>query len=246
MTKLAIIGGTGLTSLHGLDITHRVVVQTPYGEPTAPVTHGEFCGKKVVFLPRHGHAHTIPPHKVNYRANIWALNELGVEKIIAIAAVGGIRNGIAPGALVIPDQLIDYTWSRSNTFFEDELLKVVHIDFSHPYCEQLRSILLQAAEKAGIQTDGNITYGATQGPRLETAAEINRMERDGCDVVGMTGMPEAALARELGLCYATCAAVANRAAGREPGQLLMSTMEANLKIGMTAVRKLLTQAIPLI
>jgi len=246
MTKLAIIGGTGLTSLDGLDIIHRVVVQTPYGEPTAPVTHGKFCGKEVVFLPRHGHAHTIPPHKVNYRANIWALNELGVEKIIAIAAVGGIRNDIAPGALVFPDQLIDYTWSRPNTFFENELLKVVHIDFSRPYCEQLRSILLQSADKAGIQTADNATYGATQGPRLETAAEIDRMERDGCDIVGMTGMPEAALARELELCYATCAVVANRAAGREPGQLSMSKLEANLKIGMKAVRKLLEHAIPLI
>ncbi len=244
MTKIAIIGGTGLTSLKNLEIKERQIVQTPYGEPSGPITRGVLNGQDIIFLPRHGYGHTIPPHKVNYRANLWTLKEAGVEKIIAVAAVGGIRADLAPASLIIPDQIVDYTWSRVNTFFEEGLTHVTHIDFTHPYCEELREALLAAARDAGIPIADRGTYGATQGPRLETAAEINRMERDGCDIVGMTGMPEAALARELELCYATCAVIANQAAGRGPAEITMEDIEKNLVAGIDRVRALLEKVIP--
>lgn len=246
MAELAIIGGTGLTSLKNLEIERREVMHTPYGEPSGPLVHGKLCGKEVVFLPRHGTAHTIPPHEVNYRANLWALEHIGIEKVIAVAAVGGITTRMRPQALVIPDQVIDYTWSRQHTFFQGDLKSVTHIDFTEPYCGELRDTLLQAGRAAGIELVDQGTYGATQGPRLETAAEITRMERDGCDMVGMTGMPEAALARELGLCYATCAVVANWAAGRGEGEISMEDIERNLKNGMDRLRRLLEQVIPMI
>jgi purine nucleoside phosphorylase len=181
---------------------------------------------------------------VNYRANLWTLREAGVEKIISVAAVGGIRADLAPASLIVPDQIIDYTWSRTNTYFEEGLSHVTHIDFTEPYCEELRAALLAAARAAGIAVAERGTYGATQGPRLETAAEINRMERDGCDIVGMTGMPEAALARELGLCYATCAVIANQAAGRGPAQITMADIERNLVAGIDQVRTVLERVIP--
>ena len=246
MTGLAIIGGTGLTSLKNLEIERREVMHTPYGEPSGPLVHGMMCGRKVVFLPRHGTAHTIPPHEVNYRANLWALQNIGITKIIAVAAVGGITAAMEPSALVIPDQVIDYTWSRQHTFFQGDLTKVTHIDFTNPYSEELRSTLLQAGVAAGLKLHNGGTYGATQGPRLETAAEITRMERDGCDIVGMTGMPEAALARELALSYATCAVVANWAAGRGAGEISMDDIDHNLKIGMDRLRALLEKVIPMI
>ncbi len=246
MTEIAIIGGTGLTSLKNLEIVKREVVHTPYGEPSGPLTFGVFCGKEVVFLARHGYGHTIPPHRVNYRANISALQETGVKCVIAVAAVGGIRQDMQPGQLVIPDQIVDYTWSRGNTFFEEGLTHVTHVDFTEPYCEQLRSTLIKAGGEVDFEVIDGATYAATQGPRLETTAEVNRLERDGCDIVGMTGMPEAALARELGVCYATIAVVANRAAGRAEGPLTMEDIERNLVIGMERVRTLLEHAIPLI
>lgn len=244
MSGLAIIGGTGLTSLKNLRIVRREVVSTPYGEASAPLTHGVLCDKDVVFLPRHGAGHTIPPHRVNYRANLWALKHIGVERVIAVAAVGGIRADLAPGQLVIPDQIIDYTWSRGHTYFEDGLSHVTHIDFTHPYCETLRAVLAQGCSLADIGAHDGGTYGATQGPRLETAAEIDRLERDGCDIVGMTGMPEVALARELGLCYACCAVVANRAAGRGAQTIEMAEIEHDLIAGMQRVRGLLEQVLP--
>jgi len=244
MTEIAIIGGTGLTSLKNLEITHREVVRTPYGEPSGPLTYGMLCGKKVVFLARHGYGHTIPPHKVNYRANLWAIKETGVSKLIAVAAVGGIREDMTPTRLAIPDQIIDYTWSRVNTFFEEGLSQVTHIDFTHPYCEELRALLVGGARDGALDAVENGTYGATQGPRLETAAEVDRLERDGCDMVGMTGMPEAALARELGLSYAAVAVVANWAAGRGEGEITMEQIERYLKAGMEKVRTLLEQVIP--
>lgn len=247
MTGLAIIGGTGLTSLKNLEIERREVMHTPYGEPSGPLVHGMMCGKQVVFLPRHGTAHTIPPHEVNYRANLWALQHIGITKVIAVAAVGGITSAMLPSALVIPDQIIDYTWSRQHTFFQGDLTKVTHVDFTHPYSEELRKMLLQAGAAAGLSLHDGGTYGATQGPRLETAAEITRMERDGCDIVGMTGMPEAALARELELSYAACAVVANWAAGRGAGEIIsMDDIERNLKVGMDRLRALLEQVIPMI
>lgn len=237
--RLAIIGGTGLTNLEGLQITHREVVSTPYGEPSGPLTHGHLCGQEVVFLPRHGHHHTIPPHQINYRANIWALQHIGVQEIIAVAAVGGITPAMDPAAIALPDQIIDYTWGRAHTFFEGDLEHVTHIDFTQPYDEELRQRLISAARLSGVTIVERATYGATQGPRLETAAEIQRMERDGCDLVGMTGMPEAALARELGLRYACCAVVANWAAGKSEGEITMEEIQQHLGVGMTKVRRIL-------
>ncbi len=246
MTGLAIIGGTGLTSLKNLEIERREVMHTPYGEPSGPLVHGKLCGRPVVFIPRHGTAHTIPPHEVNYRANLWALDHIGITKIIAVAAVGGITVAMAPQTLVIPDQIIDYTWARQHTFFQGDLARVTHIDFTHPYSSDLRGLLLQAGRAADLELHDGGTYGATQGPRLETAAEIIRLERDGCDIVGMTGMPETALARELELSYAAVAVVANWAAGRGPGEISMDDIERNLKTGMDRVRALLEQVIPII
>lgn len=244
---IAIIGGTGLTSLGTLRIIHRETVSTPYGEPSSPVIHGELGGRAVAFLARHGLHHTLPPHKVNYRANLWALRQTGVKQVIAVAAVGGIRDDMEPGVLAFPDQLIDYTWGRHCTFFEDNLTQVTHIDFTDPYCRELRECLIQAARALNLNARESCTYAAVQGPRLETAAEIRRMERDGCDIVGMTGMPEAALARELGLRYATCAVVANRAAGKVPGTMItMAEIERNLIEGMGKVEALLAWVIPLL
>lgn len=246
MTVIAIIGGTGLASLKNLEITQREIVSTPYGEPSGPVTHGVICGNEVIFLPRHGYGHIIPPHKINYRANMWALSELGVTKVLAVAAVGGIAKDLTPGQLVIPEQIIDYTWSRTNTFFEEGLTHVTHIDFTNPYCRELRELLVKVCKDNNIDCAAGGTYGATQGPRLETAAEIDRLERDGCTIVGMTGMPEAALAKELGLCYSTCAVVANHAAGRGKGDITMDEIEKNLGVGLQKARDLIEHIIPLL
>lgn len=246
MIEVAIIGGTGLRSLKNLEIERRQVMHTPFGEPSGPFTRGKLCGQPVVFLARHGTGHTIPPHKVNYRANLWALQDMGVDHVIAVAAVGGINPEMYPARLAIPDQIVDYTHSRKHSFYEGDLSQVTHIDFTEPYCGALREALLTAAGSAGVDVVTKGTYGATQGPRLETAMEINKLERDGCDMVGMTGMPEAALARELGLCYATIAVTANRAAGRGDGKISMEDIDQNLKEGMTHLRAVLEKVIPAI
>jgi 5'-deoxy-5'-methylthioadenosine phosphorylase len=247
MTAVAIIGGSGLTRLKNLEITRREVVRTPYGEPSAPMVYGELAAHEVVFLPRHGPNHTIPPHEVNYRANIWALKQAGVEKVIAVNAVGGISADYLEAAtLVIPDQVIDYTYGRAHTFFGSDLKQVTHVDFTDPYCEELRAVLIQAAKQADLSARAAGCYGATQGPRFETAAEIRRMERDGCDVVGMTGMPEAALAHELELCYASIAVVVNPAAGKLTEVISLKEIEKNLEAGMAKVRTLLEAAIPMV
>jgi 5'-methylthioadenosine phosphorylase len=211
---LAIIGGTGLDQLGNLKITHRQVIRTPYGEPSGALTFGTINQHEVMFLARHGYGHTIPPHEVNYRANLWALYEQGAKRVIAVASVGGIRADLIPGEIVIPDQIIDYTYGRPFTFFDGHERPVIHIDFTLPYSVLLRKQILTAAEQANVKCFDGGVYAATQGPRLETKAEINRIERDGADMVGMTGMPEAALARELGLSYAAIAVVVNYAAGR--------------------------------
>lgn len=211
---LAVIGGTGLTKLANLDVSHREVLRTPYGDPSGAVTFGQICGRPVAFLARHGYGHTVPPHEVNYRANIWALSKGGAKAIVSVASVGSIRADLKPGDVVIPDQIIDYTWGRKSTFHEGPACAVTHVDFTDPYDAALRARLIAAAKKAGIPVSTSAVYAATQGPRLETAAEINRFERDGADVVGMTGMPEAVLARELGVPYAAISVVANFAAGR--------------------------------
>ena len=244
MNDLAVIGGSGLTAFDGLEVVRQEAVETPWGEPSAPVIHGRLRGVGIVFLARHGVPHAIAPHRVNYRANIWALHQTGVRRIVAVAAVGGIRSGLNSGAIVIPDQIVDYTWGRGHTFFEDHLDDVVHVDFTCPYCERLRAGLLGAARRAGVDAADGATYAATQGPRLESAAEIDRLERDGCHVVGMTGMPEAALARELGMSYAHCAVVSNSAAGRSTQALTMEKIRANLESGIARVRRLLAEFVP--
>jgi 5'-methylthioadenosine phosphorylase len=210
----AIIGGSGLTRLSTLAVAHREVVRTPYGEPSSALIFGQIAGRDVAFLARHGHGHTIPPHRVNYRANLWALKHRGVDTILAVASVGAIASACAPGDLVLPNQLIDYTSGRQGTFFDGEDRAVVHVDFTHPYSAELRARCLAAARAAGVAVHDGGVYGAVSGPRLETAAEIDRMERDGATIVGMTGMPEAVLARELGIAYAVLAVVVNHAAGR--------------------------------
>jgi len=239
MTSIAIIGGSGLYQLEALENSHTETVPTPYGEPSDALTIGSMQGESVVFLARHGAAHTIPPHRINYRANLWALKHMGVDTVISVCAVGGIRADIRPGAIIVPDQIIDYTWGREHTLYEQDLAEVTHIDFTEPYCSELRKALIAAAAEAGIEIFPSATYGATQGPRLETAAEINRKERDGCDIVGMTGMPEASLARELGLCYAAIAVSANDAAGRGDGPIVMDEIKTNLDTGLRSVRQIL-------
>ena len=239
MTKLAIIGGTGLTQLSDLVVIKREKIDTPYGAPSAEFVTGELNGKAVVFLARHGNPHTIAPHKINYRANIWGLKQLGVEKIIAVAAVGGISHQMPPAHIAIPDQIIDYSYDRKHTFFDDEKHPLTHIDFSYPYNQALRVGLITAAAEVNINVCPIGTYGCTQGPRLETAAEIKRMEQDGCDLVGMTGMPEAALAKELGIDYAALSVIANWGAGKSEGEISMAEIEENLHVGMANVAKIL-------
>ena len=244
MTRLAIIGGSGLTALEGLVIQRKQMQPTPYGEPSGPLIFGLLHEKEVVFLPRHGNPHAIPPHRINYRANLWALKENSIESIIAVNAVGGITREMYPGRLAIPSQIIDYTSGRQHTYFGENMESVVHVDFTNPYCESLRRVLFAAGKTAHLDVYDGGTYGATQGPRLETAAEITRMEKDGCDLVGMTGMPEAALARELGLDYAMICVVVNWAAGKTEGAITMEAIEKYLATGITMTRKLLEVAIP--
>ncbi|MHB1352672.1 MAG: S-methyl-5'-thioinosine phosphorylase [Thiobacillus sp.] len=242
---LGIIGGTGLTRLANLQITHRRVARTPYGEPSGALTFGRLCDQDVIFLARHGYGHTIPPHEVNYRANLWALKEHGVNRIVSVATVGGIHPELIPGTLVIPDQIIDYTHGRDSTFFVEGDRPVTHRDFTQPYCAAMRAALLQAATGAGISLRDGGVYAAVQGPRLETAAEINRLERDGADMVGMTGMPEAYLACELDLCYAAVGTVVNHAAGRGRSADGIQMVEIQVVLGevMLQVRRLLEQLV---
>jgi 5'-methylthioadenosine phosphorylase len=240
---LAIIGGSGLTKLATLEVARREVVRTPYGEPSGALTFGTLSSRQVVFLARHGYGHTIPPHQVNYRANIWALKHDKVTAIVSVASVGGIRADFAPGMLVVPTQIIDYTWGRKSTYFEGGDQAVRHIDFTHPYDEPLRQRILRSAVAAGEAIFDGGVYAATQGPRLETAAEINRLEGDGAELVGMTGMPEAALARELGLPYAAINVVANYAAGRVASQtgIRFDNIETVLHEAMVRVRRVLEE-----
>jgi 5'-methylthioinosine phosphorylase len=242
---LAIVGGSGFTQISGLNAVRREMVRTPYGEPSGALTFGAIDGHAIMFLARHGYGHTIPPHQINYRANIWALHAQGAKNVVAIAAVGGIRDDLGPGTLVIPDQIIDYTHGRASTFFTLADRGVQHIDFTLPYSPALRAMCLKAAQQAGEPVVDGGVYAATQGPRLETAAEINRLERDGADLVGMTGMPEAALAREIGLSYATIALVINHAAGRGASRagIAMDEMAAILQQTMSRVQRIIEQMV---
>ncbi|MGR8980366.1 MAG: S-methyl-5'-thioinosine phosphorylase [Gammaproteobacteria bacterium] len=232
MAKLAVIGGTGFTRLSGLNIVKSEVIETPYGSPSAEFITGELNHQQIVFLARHGNPHQLAPHRINYRANIFGLKQLGIEQIIAVAAVGGITEAMTPAHIAVPDQIIDYSYGRAHTFFDHPDDAVTHVDFTYPYNRKLRARLINAAASANIKITPLGTYGCTQGPRLETAAEINRMQRDGCDLVGMTGMPEAALAKELGIDYACLAVVANWAAGKTEGEITMAEIEENLRKGM--------------
>jgi len=213
---LAVIGGTGVYALGELDDVESHQPVTPYGAPSGPIRVGHFAGRRVAFLARHGEGHSLPPHKINYRANLAALKALGASRVLALNTVGGITADCGPRVLACPDQLIDYTWGRISTLCEEPGSEVLHVDFGDPYTPAFRADVIAAARRAGVPLVAAGCYGATQGPRLETRAEIARMRRDGCDLVGMTGMPEAGLARELGLDYACLAIVANWAAGAGP------------------------------
>lgn len=243
MTVYAIIGGTGLTQLPGLEFEQAVHVETPFGAASAPLVKGRYAGRDVLFLARHGHPHRIPPHQVNYRANLWALKQAGATAVLAVNAVGGIHASMGTGHFCVPHQLIDYTWGREHSYFAGELEHVTHIDFTHPYDEVLRQRLIDALQQHGHAHSALGVYGCTQGPRLETIAEISRLERDGCDIVGMTGMPEAALARELSLPYACLALVVNPAAGKSNQLITMEEIEAALAEGIIKVRGVLSSVL---
>ncbi|MDE1963603.1 MAG: S-methyl-5'-thioinosine phosphorylase [Xanthomonadaceae bacterium] len=237
---LAVIGGSGLYNFPGLENTRRQLVETPFGPASGDVVTGDFAGRRLAFLARHGESHSLPPHRVNYRANLWALHQLGARRVIGVNAVGGIRDDMGPRVIVVPDQIIDYTHGRFTSFCDVEGAEVKHIDFSEPYTASLRRDLLAAAARAGVPAIDGGCYGATQGPRLETRAEIARMKRDGCDLVGMTGMPEAALARELELGYACLALVANFAAGcGDEAEISIEEIFAHLAAATAEVPKIL-------
>ncbi|MEZ5491809.1 MAG: S-methyl-5'-thioinosine phosphorylase [Gammaproteobacteria bacterium] len=244
---LAVIGGSGLSRLDSLTSVSSATYRTPFADSEVEILNGFLEGYPVAFLPRHGAQHHLPPHRINYRANLWALKEHGVNDIVAVNAVGGINPQLSPGTLAIPDQLIDYTYGRDHTFYEENLEEVVHIDFTHPYSKRLRHLLVIAVEQEQLEMDEDENklpltrgvYGCVQGPRLETAAEINRLRRDGCDMVGMTGMPEAALARELGLQYACLALSVNRAAGLEEMPITMEAINNTLSRGIIEVKNIL-------
>ncbi len=223
--SLAIIGGTGLYQLAGLQDVETQQPVTPYGALSGPVRIGTLAGRRVAFLARHGEGHSLPPHRVNYRANLAALQSLGAARVLAMNTVGGITEGFGPRVLACPEQLIDYTWGRVSTFCEEQGTEVLHVDLGDPYTPSLRREILDAARATGLAVVDGGCHGVTQGPRLETRAEIARMRRDGCDLVGMTGMPEAGLARELGLEYACLAIVANWAAGAGPDPDATITLE---------------------
>ncbi|MEA9906169.1 S-methyl-5'-thioinosine phosphorylase [Xanthomonas campestris pv. raphani] len=237
---LAVIGGTGVYKLAQLDQVQTHAVDTPYGAPSGPIRVGMLLGHRVAFLARHGEGHSLPPHKVNYRANIAALQQIGATRVLALNTVGGITESFGPRVLACPDQLIDYTWGRISTFCEEAGSEVQHVDFGHPYSSMFRSKVIAAAKVTGVTLVAGGCYGATQGPRLETIAEIARMRRDGCDLVGMTGMPEAALAREKGLEYACLAIVANWAAGCGDAQeITMAEVLSNVDAASSGLPELI-------
>ncbi len=238
-----VMGGTGFYRMSGLQTTRRQAVRTPYGLPSGALTFGRIgdCDE-IAFLPRHGYGHTVSPHVINYRANLWAMFQLGVRQVIAVSSTGGIHHDLTPGTLVVPDQIIDYTWGRESTFVEHGEGGVVQVDMTLPYSPRLRDELLVAADTAGVPVIDGATYGCTQGPRLETAAEIRRLRGDGCDLVGNTGMPEAALARELGMEYAALCVVTNHAAGLGDSResVSFSQFEAGVQQAMDAVQQILS------
>ncbi|OFE11489.1 hypothetical protein PHACT_13145 [Pseudohongiella acticola] len=251
---LAFIGGTGLNQLPGFEVERVAQVQTPYQDAAVPVARGHLPGDSaaVHFLPRHGDGHTVPPHRINYRANMFALRELGITSVLAVNAVGGIHRQMGPGVIAIPEQIIDYTHGRAHTYFDGDAVdiesvdrftaSVTHIDFTEPYNRSLRQLLMASADELNLPVWPQGVYGATQGPRLESVAEVRRLQNDGCDMVGMTGMPEAALARELGLAYASVCLSVNWAAGLSDDVITMPAIRAVLAQGMDQIHHLLLTA----
>ncbi len=238
---LGIISGSGLYEIEGLKVKESLDVDTPYGKPSGPVMKCEYNERVIHFLPRHGRDHSIPPHKVNYRANIWALKELGVQRIISVSAVGGINKDCSPGHIVIGDQIMDFTKNRANTFFDSS--DVVHVDFTWPFCDEMRKIIIAISEKIKMDVTGKGTYIAVEGPRLETASEIEHYRSAGADIVGMTGMPEAVLAREAEICYAGIYVVTNYAAGIKEGKLTTDEVVATMKGSSAKIKELLAHLV---
>lgn len=243
---IGVIGGTALAELTALEAASPPApASTPYGPSSGPLVRGRFAGRDTCFVMRHGPGHRLAPHRINYRANIRALADAGCQQVIAVAAVGGITPAMRAGRIVVPDQLIDYSWGRAHSFHDDPAGDSLdHVDFTEPYDAGLRGAALDTARALDLDPADGGVHGVTQGPRLETAAEIDRMDRDGCDIVGMTGMPEAALAREAGLDYACCAVVVNKAAGRSGGSAIHAEIEATLTRGMANVERILERLLP--
>lgn len=240
---IGIIGGSGLYSMNGLTSLEEVSLSTPFGPPSSVYVKGKLGGSEVVFLSRHGIPHRIPPHKVNYRANIWGFKTLGVERIFSVSAVGGIRADTAPGALVLLDQIIDMTQGARPATFHDED-RVVHVDFTFPYCPELRDALLRASRSNGIPIRETGVYLCVNGPRLETASEIRYFSQIGADVVGMTAMPEAVLAREMEICFTGIAVVTNHAAGITENKLTVTEVVETMNRSLGLLGKLLEAAVP--
>ncbi|HAM53803.1 MAG TPA: 5'-methylthioadenosine phosphorylase [Nitrospiraceae bacterium] len=244
MNRIGILGGSGFYEMKGLRHKSLRRVSTPFGNPSGEFRISEVSGSEVVFLPRHGIPHRIPPHRINYRANIWGFREMGIERIFSINAVGGITAGLTPGDIVIPDQIIDLTQGRASTFYEEN--DVVHIDFTDPYCTILRTIICAAAQRKGLTVKESGTYLCVNGPRLETRAEISFFAKSGADVVGMTGMPEACLARELEMCFASVLIVTNYAAGISDKKLTTTEVMENMKISTERIGSLLIESLALL
>lgn len=239
MARIAVIGGTGLNAI---EVASRAgnAVETPYGVASAPLQFGRCGAHEVVFLARHGQPHRIAPHAINYRANLWLLQQAAVDAVLAVNAVGGIHRAFGAGEIIVPHQIVDYTWGRESSYSDET--KLLHVDFSYPYDAHWRDRLVQAGRRDGWVHDFGV-YACTQGPRLESAGEIDRLDRDGCDLVGMTAMPEACLARELELPYAAVCLVVNPAAGRGTGVIEHAAISQVISTGMARVERLVSAAI---
>ncbi len=244
MTRIGIIAGSGFHEFEGVEILSLEKIATPYGEPSDVYRLGEISGIEVIFLARHGTPHRIPPHRINYRANVWGFRELGAERILSVNAVGGIHREPGPGSIIVPDQIIDMTHGRDSTFYDGD--KAVHIDFTMPFCSELREALISACRKSGVRHRESGTYICVNGPRLETKAEIGHFSSMGGDVVGMTAMPEASLARELELCYAGISVITNYAAGISAKKLTVTEVVETMRISMEKIKSLVKEALSLI
>ncbi len=245
MSKIGVIGGSGLYEIKGLVIKGKKKIATPFGKPSDQYLIARSGNAEIIFLPRHGKYHTIPPHMINYRANLWGFKKLGVDRVLSVSAVGGIKKGLRPGDIVIQDQVLDMTKNRRSTFYDGED-GVVHIDFTEPYCPELRRVLLNAGKRAAVPIKDGGTYVAVEGPRLETASEIRSFSILGGDIVGMTGMPEASLARELEICFAGLSVVANHAAGISRKKLTVAEVMKAMKTATEKIKLLLGEAFILV